>query len=346
MPPHTHRGGDGAFTTHTPPAAQKTAAAQQGCPTAPHGVHVPLWHTSALGFSHEVPPQHGCPFAPQVWHAPATHICETPQRLPQPPQFEVVVSAASQPFALIPSQLPKPAVHATTPHDPLEHVCEATFGRAHARPQLPQCSGDVLVLVSQPLALMESQSAKLPLHDPMPHVPAVHRVEALASDGHTLPHAPQWSLSFATERQLPPQHICEPAHVRPHIPQEVLSFVRLRHTPLQLESDPHPVVVHGGAPDTPQLTHCPPAQTVPAAHARPQEPQWLASEAVLVSQPLAALPSQLANAPLHPTTAHCPPAHRAVALGRLHGLLHDPQCASVLPVATSQPFVTTRSQSP
>jgi hypothetical protein len=180
----------------------------------------------------------------------------------------------------------------------------------------------------------------------MTHVPEVHRVEALASDGHTLPHAPQFSLSFVTERQLPPQHACALAHARPHAPHEALSVMRLRHTPPQFVSAPHPVVTHGGAPDTPQLTHCPAAQVVPAAHARPHAPQWLASVAVLTSQPLAALPSQLAKEPLQPTTAHCPPAHMAVALARLHGLLHDPQWASELPVGTSQPFAAARSQSP
>jgi hypothetical protein len=204
----------------------------------------------------------------------------------------------------------------------------------------------VLVLVSHPFAATLSQSPYVPLHEESTHAPLVHRVEALASGGHTLPHAPQFPVSSVTERQLPLQHACALEHVRPHDPHAALSVITLRHTPLQLASDPHPVAVHGGAPDTPQPTHCPAAQTVPEGHARPHAPQWFASVAVLASQPLAALLSQLAKAPLHPTTAHAPPAHMDVALERLQELLHAPQWASVLPVGTSQPLVVTRSQSP
>ena len=72
----------------------------------------------------------------------------SPQRLPaehatpQPPQFAVVSSGASQPFAELPSQSPKPATHDAIPQTP--PVQEgAAFGGLHNVPQLPQLSRSV-----------------------------------------------------------------------------------------------------------------------------------------------------------------------------------------------------------
>jgi hypothetical protein len=74
---------------------------------------------------------------------------------PQPPQFVSVFSAVSQPLAVTPSQLPKPALQPAIAHEPLPHV-DIAFASAHALPHAPQfvlvVSGD-----SQPLPVIASQ---------------------------------------------------------------------------------------------------------------------------------------------------------------------------------------------
>jgi hypothetical protein len=75
---------------------------------------------------------------------------------PHAPQSVVVASDVSQPVASLPSQLPKPAVHA-----PMAQVPVAQVALANARPQLdpqpPQLTS-VVSGVSQPLPGTRSQS--------------------------------------------------------------------------------------------------------------------------------------------------------------------------------------------
>jgi hypothetical protein len=84
--------------------------------------------------------------------------------VPQRPQFVVLrTMSASQPLALLPSQLPKPAVHETMTHVLAAHPAVA-LASEHRVPHIPQLLGLFVRLTSQPLLAMPSQSAKPGLH--------------------------------------------------------------------------------------------------------------------------------------------------------------------------------------
>jgi hypothetical protein len=80
------------------------------------------------------------------------------QALPQAPQFdELVWRFVSQPLTVLPSQFPKPELHALSAQVPPLHVAVA-FARLQATPQPPQ-SVRVLTLRSHPLFGLLSQLA-------------------------------------------------------------------------------------------------------------------------------------------------------------------------------------------
>jgi hypothetical protein len=156
------------------------------------------------------------------------------QTLPHEPQwFTFEFTDVSQPFAGIASQLPKPALH-VKPQAPPVHVVVAFATVAHELLHDPQREGVEFKFVSQPFIALASQSPHPALHV-KPHAPPEQVVIALARDGQTLPHEPQWFTSI--ERfthvipqsvcpppqpltQLPPEHIgVPPEQTRPHIPQ-------------------------------------------------------------------------------------------------------------------------------
>jgi hypothetical protein len=204
----------------------------------------------------------------------------------------------SQPLAAIPSQLPKPALHAMTAHAPALQVSVA-FGRLHARPHAPQWARAVLVLVSQPLAAIPSQLAKPALQRAMPHAPLVHAPTPLAG-AHARLHAPQCAAFERVSTQAAP-HIMSPGPAH-----------RVAHAPFE--------------------------QTWPAAHARPHAPQCAVALRVSVSQPLAGLPSQSAKPASQRATTHAPAAHASAALGRLHARPHAPQWLALVWVSTQAPL--------
>jgi len=89
----------------------------------------------------------------------------------QEPQCKAsVVSVVSHPLETSASQLPKPPVHE------IEHCPELQAGAPwlfeQASPHPPQCSSAVLMFVSQPFALLPSQSP-MPDAQVMPHTPAL-----------------------------------------------------------------------------------------------------------------------------------------------------------------------------
>ena len=110
------------------------------------------------------------------------------QAIPQLAQFAKVVSAVSQPLAVLPSQLPKPPLHAPIAQEPVEQLAVALV-RLHAAPQLAQFAS-VVSDASQPLASTRSQFAKLASHEEMPHEP-VAQVGVAFGREHALPQAPQ-----------------------------------------------------------------------------------------------------------------------------------------------------------
>jgi hypothetical protein len=81
-------------------------------------------------------------------------------------------------------------------------------------------------------------------------------------------------------------------------------------------------------------------------HARPHAPQCAVVLLVFTSQPLAAIPSQLAKPIAQLATAHTPATHEGVALASAHARPQPPQCATVVSVFTSQPLIGLASQFP
>jgi hypothetical protein len=76
-----------------------------------------------------------------------------------------------------------------------------------------------------------------------------------------------------------------------------------------------------------------------AAHALGHDPQWLRSLVRLISQPFAALLSQLAKPPKQ-VMPHWPVAHDGVPFVALQGELQAPQCAGSVFRLISQPSAT------
>jgi hypothetical protein len=73
------------------------------------------------------------------------------------------------------------------------------------------------------------------------------------------------------------------------------------------------------------------------AQAVPHAPQCAVSVCVLVSQPLLAMPSQLAKGAVHAPTVQVPLVHAAMALGTLQRLPQAPHAAMELWVSTQAP---------
>ena len=142
---------------------------------------------------------------------------------------------------------------------PVEHAAVAC-GSEQVRPHIPQLVADVLRLVSQPLAAFASQLPKPALHAATAHAPLVHAGVALGSE-HARPHAPQWLTAL-----------------RVLVSQPLATFMSQSPKPAAQVMAQRPAV----------------QAAVPLAvlHALPHAPQWLALVLRLVSQPLAALPSQ------------------------------------------------------
>src|SRR5690242_10382305 len=75
-----------------------------------------------------------------------------------------------------------------------------------------------------------------------------------------------------------------------------------------------------------------------------QAPQLSGSAAVLISQPLPAMLSQLVKPVLHMPMVQAPLVHVFVALAKLQAFPHIPQCAVLVFVSTSQPLPSMLSQ--
>lgn len=176
-----------------------------------------------------LPSQLAKPAAQAMPHWPAEHEavpCVVLQTLPHPPHAPVLVSVfVSQPFAVLPSQSAKGAVHEAIWQDPDEHDATA-FGRLQAVPQVTQFAL-VFRLVSQPSAYCPLQSAKPALQLPREHVELAQAATPLATE-HALPHEPQLvtlvvrfvSHPFA---ELPSQSPSPAEHVEiPHTPETQL----------------------------------------------------------------------------------------------------------------------------
>ena len=107
----------------------------------------------------------------------------------------MVLTCVSQPFVTLPSQSPKPPLH-TGVHVPPTQLVDP-FAFVHWLPQNRQFAVDVFRLVSQPLAVLPSQSPVPAAQDDVPQTPLV-QIGLPLSAVHTLVHVPQWVGSAST----------------------------------------------------------------------------------------------------------------------------------------------------
>jgi len=294
-------------------------------------------------------------------HVRATHERPGPQTVPQAPQpLASVWRLVSQPFIASPSQLPKPAAQ-VSPHAPAVQVAVALGPVAHARPQAPQCAALPRVAVSQPFIASPSQSPK-PASQVRPQRPAAQVGRALASAGHTLPHAPHsvtsdwrsthdipqrvWAAAQPDTQTFPvgaaPHTGVAPEHARPQAPQ----------LPTASSAASQPLIAslsQSAKPGWQVIPQRPPAQ-LPAAlaragHAAPQAPQLAGLVLPLTSQPLLASMSQSRKPGSH-AVAQRAIAHDALAPGPARQAVPQaPQCIGLVAVLASQPLAALPSQS-
>ncbi len=319
-----------------------------------------------------------------------------PQEVPQEPQFEVVLSDASQPLPSMRSQLPKPDAQAA-PQVPATHAGAPLVTAAQTVPQVPQ------------LVALVVGSTQVPEHDVRPVAQGGAQVPLTQTrpEAQARPHAPQFVASVVSETQAAPQTVCPAGqltqlplvqscvevHARPQAPQLValvLVFTSQPSATVRLQSSkplaqapttqlplaqacvetlaraqrvPQAPQLLGSklvsvqlpehtVSPAPQLTaQVPAVQTCPDAQAAEEpvtlhRPQLALSVLRLVSQPLAATPSQSAKPAAHAPSAQLPAAHVAAALGKRHTTPQPPQFeASAARTLTSQPSLAVPLQS-
>jgi hypothetical protein len=277
------------------------------------------------------------------------------------PQFAVVVSEVSHPFAGLPSQSSKPGSHAETRQLPLEQSPLAFAGEQIA----PHAPHAMLVFkrVSQPLAVTPSQLPKPGSHPVSEHAPAAHEAAPFGNE-HGTPHAPQ-SVRVRIDRSHPlpgfMSQSSKPAEqvVTRQVPVEqsplpLIGAQVLRHMPqfaLLVSGVSQPLVTRES--QSPQLgshasmAHVPVSHVAVAfagEHAVPHMPQFIVVVSG-VSQPSSARPLQSPNPGMHVSTVQRPPAQPAIACGRSQTSPHAPQCVGTLS-CVSHPSSTIMLQSP
>jgi hypothetical protein len=176
------------------------------------------------------------------------------QTLPHEPQLVTSVFRLWQP----PAQKVVGGVQ-TLAQVPPEHAVPA----GHTLPQAPQCELLVASVVSQPLPALPSQLPNPASQAPSPQAPPAQAGLPWARGGHALPHVPQWA-------RLVDRLASQPV---------AASWSQSPKPELQAPSP-----------------HTPPPQVALAlagrGHAVGQLPQWSTATCRLVSQPVAASPSQ------------------------------------------------------
>jgi hypothetical protein len=309
----------GAEQAQEPPL--QVSAPAQARPQPPQLVRVPhrsasqSWETSPSQSpqpgSQAARPQALVEQVPSRWFAPG-------QALPQVPQLATLESrSVSQPFAAFPSQLPQPVAHAATPHVPPVHPAVPWATAGQVLPQVPQLAAVVTRSVSHPLTALPSQFPQPAVHVAMPHAPPVHPAVPWATAGQVLPHVPQ--LAAAVSR-----FVSQP----------------LAALPSQL---PQPVA-HAAIPHVPPVHPAVPWAT--AGQVLPQVPQLVAVVSRSVSQPFAALPSQLPQPTEHVAMPHVPAEQAPVPWEMPRQTIpHVPQLVGLVSRSVSQPLATRPSQS-
>ncbi len=300
-----------------------------------------------------------------IRHIPAVHRAAAfakPQTVPHAPQFAADERrSTSHPSAASMLQLAKLALQVATWQTPLVQVA-VPFAAVQARRHIPQFPVSVWTFTSQPFIGLPSQSAKPGLHVPIAHVPERHTGVALGSE-QALPQLPQCIVLEVVSTQLSPQrtagavqpdtHMPIPAvshtgvvpeHARPHRPQFVTESSRASQPFIALPSQsPKPGRQGYSQPRIPQvataLRRISSAQRVP--HARQLSIE--SGRSRRASHPLAALRSQSPR-PGSQVIPHIPALHVADPPAAEHALPQRPQCAALVRMSTSQPFIAFPSQ--
>lgn len=226
------------------------------------------------------------------------------QLLPHAPQLLLLIASVSQPVLNERSQSKRPGSHVIL-HSPATHATrppETFVGQA--RPHAPQLLMSLCVLVSQPVAILLSQSEKPAAHV-MLHTPPTHVGAPLGPPEQPVPHPPQLRGSVLGSMHPPPQLSC--------VPVQPVTQVEPEHTGVGFEQP------------------------------RPHAPQFVEEVVVLVSQPLTDMPSQLAKPGMH-VVPQVPPVHVGVAPGSGGQALPQDAQFAMVPSATSQPLSGSSSQ--
>jgi hypothetical protein len=218
----------------------------------------------------------------------------------------------SQPFEYKPSQLANPAAHERTAQFPAVQV-GVPLATKQAMPQPPQLFTSVVVVVSQPFAVLPSQSPLPAAHIDTPHV-------------------------LFTQAGVPP---CGGQTV-PHMAQLLTFDVVLISQPLAT------LVSQLAKPTLHEIVHIPlmhPGVPLFVLHPAPQDPQCCVLVFRFVSHPLAATPSQSPNPALHIAIVQPPFEHAAVAFASMQIVPHAPQLFAFVLTFVSQPSPAMRLQS-
>jgi hypothetical protein len=101
---------------------------------------------------------------------------------------------------------------------PDEHTAREFGPAVQALSHAPQCSRSVVVIVSQPLDALPSQSPYPGVHEATVHCPAAHPAIPLGSEQRFM-HAPQFLGSFSRSEQTPRQQVAPGAQAFPQRPQ-------------------------------------------------------------------------------------------------------------------------------
>jgi len=256
------------------------------------------------------------PEAQAIPQLPAVQVGVPPdveQTWPQVLQLlTLVFRFTSQPLAGLLSQSAKPALQVPMAQVPLLQVA-AALANVHLVPQALQLLTSVLRLTSQPLVALPSQLPEPAVHAPIVQVLLTQLAAALANV-HTVPQPPQLLTSVVVvvpqATPVPGGQVALPA---PHVLY------------------PHVPALHTGVPPV-------------VGHLVPQALQLFTSEFRLTSQPLVALPSQLANPALQVPMAQVPLLHVAEALVYAQTVLQLLQWAGSVLRLISQPLEAVPSQ--
>ena len=183
-------------------------------------VQPPQWLSSVVSLT-QLPEQLVSPAPHDVPQLPDEHTWPPPHAVPHPPQLPLSACVlTSQPFAALPSQLAKPALHAPMTHVPVEHVAPA-LGNSHLMPHPPQLFTSLLcVAVSQPFDATPSQSPYPVLHAPTTQLLAEQALTDTLGSAHPFEQPPQWLSSVVSLTQLPEQFVRPAPHDVVHVPDE------------------------------------------------------------------------------------------------------------------------------